>query len=296
MRLRNQEPTRKIELSSHEDPERSMRASPELFDGQAGLFERRAGLPEACCRAIAKKVIEIGEVKPGDLIVEIGSGTGQLGQWFEAPVRYAGFDLSAGMLKECSRRLHSELSRRVLIQADANASWPLADGVARVIFSSRAMHLLQQEHVALEIFRVASSTGATLILGRVERKPESVRARMAKEMNERLRRHGFVGRRGERQNRKLFELCCRRGAVALEPVVVAQWRILASPRQSLDSWHSLAGLGGLPVPAPTRAEILRELEGWAEEVFGGLDQEFESEETYVLKSLRVPPNLSDSEQ
>jgi SAM-dependent methyltransferase len=272
MRLRNQEPTQK-----------NRSASPELFDGQAGLFERRAGLPEAYCRAIAKKVIEIGEAKSGDLIVEIGSGTGQIGQWFEASVRYAGFDLSAGMLKECIRRLD-------LIQADANASWPLADGVARVIFSSRAVHLLDQGHVALEVFRVAASTGATLILGRVERKPESVRARMAKEMNERLRRHGLVGRRGERQNRKLFELCCGRGAVALEPVVVAQWRILASPRQSLDSWHGLAGLGGLPVPAPTRAEILRELEGWAEEVFGGLDQEFESEETYVLKSLRMPSN------
>lgn len=273
MRLRNQEPTRKNRIDS----------SPELFDGQAGVFERRAGLPEACCRAIAKKVIEIGEAGPGDLIVEIGSGTGQIGQWFEAPVRYAGFDLSAGMLKECSRRLD-------IIQADANASWPLADGVARVIFSSRAVHLLRQEHVALEVFRLASSNGATLILGRVERKPESVRARMAKEMNERLRRHGFAGRRGERQNRKLFELCCSRGAVALEPVAVAQWRIVASPRQSLDSWHGLAGLGGLPVPAATRAEILRELEGWAEEVFGGLDQEFESEETYVLKSLRVPSN------
>lgn len=260
-----------------------MRASPELFDGQAGLFERRAGLPEACCRAIAKKVIEIGEAKSGDLIVEIGSGTGQIGQWFEAPLRYAGFDLSAGMLKEFSRRLDSDL-----IQADANASWPLADGVARVIFSSRAVHLLRQEHVAQEVFRVASSNGATLSLGRVERDPESIRARMSKEMNERLRQHGFVGRRGERQNRKLFELCCARGAVALEPVAVAQWQTLASPRQSLDSWHSLDGLGGIPVPAPTRAAILQELEGWAEEEFGGLDQEFESEETYVLKSLRVP--------
>ena len=260
-----------------------MLASPELFDGQAGSFERRAGLPEACCREIAKKVIEIGEARSGDLIVEIGSGTGQIGQWFEAPVRYAGFDLSAGMLKECSRRLD-------LIQADANASWPLADGVARVIFSSRAVHLLRQEHVAHEVFRLASPDGATLILGRVERKPENVRARMAKEMNERLRQHGFVGRRGERHNRRLFELCCARGAVELEPVAVAQWRILATPRQSLDSWHGLDGLGGVPVPAPTRAEILRELEGWAEEEFGGLDQEFESEETYVLKSLRVPSN------
>ena len=256
-----------------------MHASPELFDGQAGLFERRAGLPEDCCRAIAKKVIEIGEARAGDLIVEIGSGTGQIGQWFEAPVRYAGFDLSAGMLKE-SCRLD-------LIQADANVSWPLADGVARVMFSSRAVHLLQQEHVAHEVFRVASSGGATLILGRVERKPESVRARMAKEMNERLREHGFAGRRGERHNRKLFELCFDRGAVELEPVAVAQWRIMASPRQSLDSWHSLDGLGGISVPASTRADILRELEVWAEEEFGGLDQEFESQETYVLKSLRV---------
>jgi SAM-dependent methyltransferase len=270
MRLQNQEPTQK-------NPER---ASPELFDGQAGLFERRAGLPETVCRAIAKKVIEIGEAKSGDLIVEIGSGTGQIGQWFEAPVRYAGFDLSAGMLKECSRRLD-------LIQADANASWPLIDGAARVIFSSRAVHLLQQEHVAHEVFRVASSTDATLILGRVEREPDSVRARMAKEMNQRLRRHGFAGRRGERQNRKLFEMCCDRGAVTLEPAAVAQWRILASPRQSLESWQGLTGLGGIPVPGPTRAEILRELEGWAEEEFGGLDQEFESDETYVLKSLRV---------
>ena len=260
-----------------------MHASPELFDGQAGLFERRTGLPEDCCRAIAKKVIEIGEARSGDLIVEIGAGTGQIGQWFEAPVRYVGFDLSAGMLKECSRRL-------ALIQADANASWPLADRVARVIFSSRAVHLLRQEHVAHEVFRVASATGATLILGRVERKPESVKARMSQEMNERLRQHGFAGRRGERQNRKLFELCYDRGAVALEPVAVAQWRTLASPRQSLDSWHSLTGLGGLAVPASTRAEILRELEGWAQEEFGGLDQEFESEETYVLKSLRVPSN------
>ena len=258
-----------------------MHASPELFDGQAGLFERRAGLPETVCCAIAKKVIEIGEANAGDLIVEVGSGTGQIGQWFEAPVRYAGFDLSAGMLKECSHRLD-------LIQADANVSWPLADGVARVIFSSRAVHLLQQEHVAHEVFRVASSIGAMLVLGRVEREPESVRARMAKEMNERLRRHGFAGRRGERQNRKLFELCCERGAVAMEPVPVGQWRTVATPRQSLDSWHGLAGLGGIAVPAPTRAEILRELEGWAEEEFGGLDQEFESEETYVLKPLRVP--------
>ena len=267
----------------------SMHASPELFDSQAGLFEQRAGLPEDCCRDIANAVLEIGEAGHADLIVEVGSGTGQLGRWFGAPVRYAGFDFSAGMLKEFGHRLDSDSVSRLLIQADANGRWPLADGVARVIFSSRAMHLLNQEHVAREILRVASSTGATLILGRVEREPNSVRARMAIEMNERLRERGFVGRRGERQNRQLFEFCCRSGAVPLAPLSVAKWRTIASPRQSLDSWRGLKGLGGLPVPDATRTDILRELEGWATEVFGGLDQRCESEETYVLKSLRLPP-------
>lgn len=269
-------------------PANSVRASPELFDGQAELFERRTGLPEDCCREIAKKVIEIGVAGPADLIVEVGSGTGQVGQWFESPMRYVGFDLSAGMLSQFIHRLDSDYVSRMLIQADANATWPIADGAARVIFSSRAMHLLQQEHAVHEILRVASSEGAALILGRVERKPESVRARMAKEMNERLRQHGFVGRRGERRNNKLFELCCDNGAVELELLSVAKWNIFASPRQSLDSWRSLTHLGGIPVPASTRADILRELEIWAEEEFGGLAQKFESEETYVLKSLRLP--------
>lgn len=265
----------------------SMNASPELFDGQAGFFEKRAGLPEDYCRDIANAVVEIGEIEPADLLVEVGAGTGQLGRWFGAPLRYVGVDLSAGMLNEFSRYRDSDPANQLLIQADANVSWPLADGVAHVIFSSRTMHLLDQEHVACEVLRVASSAGATLILGRVEREPNSVRARMSKEMNERLRAHGFAGRRGERQNRKLFELCSRSGVVALEPLPVASWSTVASPRQSLDSWRSKKGLGGLPVPDAIRAEVFRELEGWAEGVFGGLDREFESEETYVLKSLRI---------
>jgi hypothetical protein len=272
-------------VSSHVE---SIDASPELFDGQAGFFEQRAGLPIDCCREIAKKVVEVGEAGPGDLIVEVGNGTGQIGQWFEAPVRYVGFDLSAGMLREFRRRLGGS-DHRLLVQADANESWPLLKGAARVIFSSRAMHLLEHERVASEVFRIASSAGATLITGRVERTPGSIRDRMAQEMNERLRRRGFEGRRGERRNRKLFESCLRRGAEILEPVSVATWSVTASPRQSLDSWRRLTGLGGIPVPAIIREDILRELEAWAEEAFGGLDREFESEETYVLKSLRVPP-------
>lgn len=259
----------------------------ELFDEQAATYDRRTGLPAEYCPAIAAAVVEIGRVAPGDLILEVGPGTGLISQWFAAPVRYVGIDKSAGMLGEFKNR-PGGASDRALVLTDANRSWPLAGGVARVIFSSRAMHHLDREHAASEIFRVAAPDGATLILGRIEREPESVKSRMAREMNDRLRGHGYEGRRGEKRNRKLFESCLRRGAQVLEPVAVATWKVASSPRQSLDSWRSAGGLAGVPVPSETKERILAELGAWAEEAFGGLDEQFESEETYVLRPLRIP--------
>jgi hypothetical protein len=113
-----------------------------------------------------------------------------------------------------------------------------------------------------------------------------MRARMARAMNERLRRRGFEGRGGERQNRKLFEACGQQGAKILEALTVARWTVRASPRMSLDSWRSLVSLGGINVPFETRDEILTELESWAAQEFGALDREFEAEEAYVLHPLR----------
>jgi ubiquinone/menaquinone biosynthesis C-methylase UbiE len=263
---------------------RSKDATWELFDDQATVFEQRAGLPAQYCRDIANSVIEIGQVREGDLIVEIGPGTGQIAEWFQETSAYIGFDLSSGMLRESQRRL----GNRYLIQADANASWPIASGSARVIFSSRALHLLDHEHVAGEVFRIASTGGAALILGRVQRDRDSVRKRMAKEMIERLHQHGFEGRRGEKENQKLIESCCRRGAEEMGVRDIAQWRVSTSPRQSVESWRCLTGLGGVKVPPANRDEILNEMEAWAEQEFGGLDREIESEETYVLRSLRIP--------
>src|ERR1044072_3042100 len=245
----------------------SSNVSPELFDGQAVFFDRRTGLPDDCCRAVAQMIIEFSTEHADGLIIEVGCGTGQIGQWIVGQSRYVGFDLSFNMLREFQRRRSPELNPS-LIQADANAIGPFADGKAGVMFSSRAMHLLEHEHVAAEVFRLASPKGATLILGRVERNHGSVKERMAQEMNERLRRRGLKGRRGERRNRRLFESCARLGAKLLEPIPVATWKTAASPRQSLNSWRSLTGLGGIQVSEETRAEVLRDMEILAGGVVG----------------------------
>ena len=265
-----------------------MRSAPELFDDQAQRFDGRAGLEPAQCRQIAAAVLAVGNVGANDLIVEIGAGTGQIGVELAAARRYVGCDLSAGMLDRFRTRSRGSTARCGLVRADASRTWPMIYGSARAIFSSRALHLLEHEHVADEVFRVGQPGGATLVIGRVERSPDGLRARLAREMRERLRRLGFAPR-SERYERRLIEACVQRGAVALETVTVVTWAAAASVQQSLDSWRSLPGLGGIEVPGGIRDIVLRDMAEWATGVFGDLERTVESEEAYVLRAVRLFP-------
>src|SRR5262245_35840143 len=107
-------------------------ASFELFDDQAPTFDERTGLPVGACQAIAAAVVESGRLAPGELILEIGPGTGQIGRWFAPPFRYAGIDKSAGMLRQFQGRSEGA-TQFPLIRADANRTWPIVDGAARTI-------------------------------------------------------------------------------------------------------------------------------------------------------------------
>lgn len=258
------------------------------FDKQAGKYDRRAGLSETVCRQVARQVLEMAEVRSGDRVVEVGAGTGQIGQWFAIePVQYLGFDLSEGMLEKFRQRLSHTGDNCDLLVADGNQQWPIASGTARAIFSSRALHLLRAEHVVDEVFRVAQSDGAVLIVGGIQRQQESVPARMKQQMHQLLRKHGFQPRQKDRQSSQLVKLCCGRGAKMIESVVVARWQVSRTPQQSLDSWHSKPGLAGIDLPGSVQEEILSELKAWAGATFGELLRPVESEEGYVLEGVRL---------
>jgi SAM-dependent methyltransferase len=294
--------------------------SPTPFDVQAPEFDRRVGLPEEVCRAIAGAVVELAAARPGDLVLEIGAGTGMIGRWFlDHPVRYAGLDLSRAMLEVFRRRPGA--ARAGLVQADGARSWPLPAGAARVVFSSRAVHLLPLAHVVAEVFRVggggkpaarggdgpagngeagagaggpagnggagAGGSAAACVLGWVARPPESLKARMSRRMQDLLRERGFVPRTAG--SRRLLAACGERGAAQLPRTVVASWPARHTARQSLDSWRSKPGLGGIVLPPGVQEEVLAALERWAAQSYGGLDAEWRGEESYVLEGVRLPP-------
>jgi hypothetical protein len=277
--------------------------SPTPFDGQAPQFDRRVGLPESDCRAIAAAVLALAGARPGDRLLEIGAGTGMIGRWFlEHPVRYVGLDLSRGMLEVFRRRPGT--ARAGLVQADGARPWPLPAGSARVVFSSRAIHLLPLTHVVGEVFRVAAGAGdapgpggaagkeaaggGAFLLGWVERPPKSVKARMSREMQRLVRERGFTPRTAG--SRAFLAACRGRGAAELPRTAVARWPALHTPRQSLDSWCSKPGLGGMVLPNGVQESLLDELEAWAARTFGGLDAAWPAEETYVLEGVRLLPD------
>jgi SAM-dependent methyltransferase len=261
--------------------------SPTPFDAQAADFDARVGLPEEICRAVAAAALDLGACGAGDRVVEIGAGTGMIGRWIAGhPLRprYAGLDLSRGMLEVFRHRPGA--AGAPLVQADAAGRWPFADGVARLVFSSRAIHLLPAAHAAAEARRVGAAGGSACIAGWVERRPESVRARLAREMRRRLEARGFAPRSAGR--RQLLAACRERGAVELPRRVVATWPALHSPRRALAAWRAKPGLGGVVLPPGVQEEVLAELEAWALTALGGLDAESGSEESYVMEGVCWP--------
>jgi ubiquinone/menaquinone biosynthesis C-methylase UbiE len=259
------------------------------FDAQAGLFDQRAGLPEAACEAVARAVLSLVRPASSDLVVEVGAGTGQIGHHLCAlPLRYVGFDSSEAMLDVFEQRCHVRGRSASLIHADGRERWPAGDGTVKAVFGSRALHLLPVEHVVGEALRVADRGGATLIVGRVQRAEGSLRSRLRRQMLGHVRQVGIPMIDGQRRERRILEALRGRGAVPFEPRLAASWPVQVSAAAVLDSWMENSGLGGVEVSAPVKDAILTQLAQWAEQTFGSLETVYAAEEHYVLAGVRLP--------
>lgn len=262
------------------------------FDDQAKTFETRTGLSESTCQAIVENALNLAEIKTDAQVVEVGAGTGQIGQWFASEsVEYLGFDLSEAMLKEFRKHLDQSLDisgKNInLLQGDANQEWPVVDGTANLIFSSRTLHLLNLEHVVKECLRIANPTGTVVMMGSVQRNKQGVKNQMRKQMQTLLAEKTLRGRQKNKLIGQLIDRFTQHGATPIDPVEVSRWQVVSTPRQSLDSWRGKANLAGIELDEEIKQNVLDKLQAWAEETFGGLDQPIESEETYILQGVRL---------
>ena len=284
------------------------------FDGQAQSFDRRAGLPPAAAEAVARAVAELAAaVNPeaGGLLMDLGAGTGEIGVQLAAGagnaddagdardsgtvgdrLAYLGIDLSFAMLAAFRAKLHRPAGgarRAALVAADGDRPWPLRAGRVRAIFLSRAAHLLDPERLLAEASRAAHPGGSLLILGRVRREPDSLRATVRREMQRLLAARGVAARSGEEARRRLLTLAAERGGRPLPPRVAATWGVVERAAESLAAWRATPGLAGTAVAPELRCDVFDRLAAWAERRYGGLDAVRQATERYELTAVRLPP-------
>lgn len=263
-----------------------------VYDNQAHVFEERAGVPEEAAREVAAAIKALAGIGPEGLVVEIGAGTGVIGQWLAPlPGRYLGIDSSQPMLDVFRPRLPAD-GTAALRHADANRRWPVESGSASVIFGSRVLHLLDPDHAAGEAFRVAHPDGALLLCGRVAHDRTSPRSRARARLRELLTERGLrPSQTGGRPDR-LLALAQERGAEPLPPQVAATWRETLTVNQVIDWWRGKTSLGGVNPPPDTAEEVLASLDAWAIETYGEPAPAVTTHTRYLLEGVRIPPGTA----
>ncbi len=253
------------------------------FDDQASAYEERAGLPDAICREVARDLLD--GLAANAVVLDVGAGTGTIGRYLAGgAVRYLGLDVSRPMLAEFSRG--AKLERALLVQADADRRWPLADRSADVILFSRSAHLLRSERTLDEVLRIAAP-GARVWIGRMRRPRESAAEQLKRAMQRMLRDRNVPGRNGERAKRDFLDALAQRGAQHLGERMSSSFIEDEAPIESLQSWASKEGLAGRTVSDEIKREVLGELERWAKSEFGDLSIKRSVARHYELEGVQL---------
>lgn len=271
-----------------------MRAQTDRFDEQAPEFERRVGLDAPAGRAVAQTIHDGFRLREGDVVLEIGAGTGTIGRHFaELPIRYVGLDLSGSMLAAFRQSVQQAAGRLLLVRADADRPWPIGDGAIGVVFASRAAHLLETDRFVRELMRTCRS-GGYLAVGRVARERDSIKHRLRHRKRAVLAELGLQapggggGGGGGDKTDRLMARSVAAGATPIATKTVAHWTSHTTPGEVIGEWEARSDFGGFLLDAERRAAVFHDLRAWAHKEFGSLDRAESSVERYAIGGVRLP--------
>jgi ubiquinone/menaquinone biosynthesis C-methylase UbiE len=154
---------RKLVLEAREPPERV----PRMYTRVAPVYEAWARATESKAR---RRVLELAEVRPGEDVLEVATGTGvQLVRLARANAtgRTVGVEISPGMLAQTRRHLErAELAETVELLDASALELPLADESFDLLVNSYMLDLLPRDDIpgALTEFKRVLKPGGRLVL------------------------------------------------------------------------------------------------------------------------------------
>jgi SAM-dependent methyltransferase len=266
----------------------------ERFDVQAQSFDDRAGIPARAAATAARAMLNLTSAGVGDLVVELGAGTGEIGLHLARFTKYIGLDRSRGMLDAFRAKLDAAPQTEArLVHADADDTWPVETGSASVVFASRVAHLLNPDHLCNELRRVCAPGGFFLI-AHVSRDELSVKRLLRDRREALLREREFTPRARADLAGSVLERLLAAGATRIEARPVAAWSAQASANEVLDGWRRVPSMGGGVLDDATRGEILAELLQWTRRELGDPDTVHVWQERYMIEGARLEVGASTS--
>jgi ubiquinone/menaquinone biosynthesis C-methylase UbiE len=267
----------------HADATASAQSS-QRFDPDAKIYDARVGVPEAALIQVSQTIIQCCQTVSNQppCLLEIASGTGELAQCLSPHCHYHGLEGSQAMFSQLQQRF--DTFNRAPDQAfkaelaDANQTWPVADASQDAIVIARAAHLLERDHLIKEVHRCSREHSAFLILGRVQKAPDSVAAQLRRMLHQLLHEHGHQPRRGGKIHQQLAASIDKN----YRTLSAACWQVSESPLQVLNTWRDKTGLGGVVLNAREHVKILDQLEQQCKEHFGDIEKKQHSGREYQL--------------
>jgi ubiquinone/menaquinone biosynthesis C-methylase UbiE len=246
-----------------------------VYDVVAPSFDSLRAFPAGVPEAIRAAVLRASGA-PHPRILDLGCGSGRTGGTFVAAGDdYVGADLSIGMLRAFAQRATARL-----VQADGQ-QLPFRDAAFDAVMLIQVFGGLRgwRKFIA-EARRVLRPDGA-LFLGRTSMPADGVDARMKQRLSAILHELGI---QQDRANAREDIIEWLKSNARSESVTAATWTAQRTPRGFIERHGSGARFSALP--APIKAQALRDLGRWAGETFGSLDQTFSEQHAFELQVFR----------
>jgi phosphatidylethanolamine/phosphatidyl-N-methylethanolamine N-methyltransferase len=132
-----------------------------IYDVQSVFYDATFG---RLVRRRIKRAIEHMNITAEDRVLDLGIGTGASLDFYPAVGRIIGVDLSAGMLRECRKRIRARgLEHAIVFQANA-LGLPFADNSFDHVFISHVISVVSDPYKLVQEAQRVAKPGARIVI------------------------------------------------------------------------------------------------------------------------------------